>query len=141
MGHDASQLLGAQQIAGAVVMRRGHAMQHAARVTGGLVGVAMGVAAGQRSARYTAQTPLFPGSAFVAVTDWEIAVIKYGAGKLKGGEVLARVPRSEIASAVTSRGTLRTNLTITFTDGGSWAFEVSQLVGKTVVRVADALNH
>jgi hypothetical protein len=143
VAHDASQLLGAQQVAGAVVTRRGHGWQHAARATGGLVGEAMGYAAGQRYGRYTSQTPQFSRTAFVAVTEREVALIKYGPGSSNGkaGELLGRVPRSEVASAVVSRGTLRTNLTISFTDGGSWAFEVSPLIGRTVVRVADALGH
>jgi hypothetical protein len=141
MGHDASQLLGAQQLAGALVNRRGHGWQHAARRTG-LAGVAIGYAAEQRSRRYTTQTPQFSRTAFVAVTDREVALIKYGPGGRNGkaGEVLARVARSEVASAAVSRGVLRTNLTINFTDGGSWAFEVSPLIRRTVVRVADALH-
>jgi hypothetical protein len=102
----------------------------------------MGYAAAQRTSRHTTQTPAFSRTAFVAVTDREVALIKYGPGSSNGkaGEVLARVPRSEVASAVVSRGALRTNLTIGFANGGSWAFEVSPLVGRTVVRVADALR-
>jgi hypothetical protein len=142
MAHDASQLLGAQQVAGAVVTRRGHGWEHAARATKGLAGAAIGYAAGQHFSRYTTEAPRFSQTAFVAVTDQEVAVVKYGPGGRNGkaGEVLARVPRSEVATAVVSRGTLRTNLTISFTDGGSWAFEVSPLIGRTVVRVADALG-
>jgi hypothetical protein len=102
----------------------------------------MGYAAGRRSSRHTTQTPQFSRTAFVAVTEREIALIKYGPGSSNGkaGEVLARVARSEVASAAVSRGVLRTNLTINFTDGGSWAFEVSPLIRRTVVRVADALH-
>ena len=55
--------------------------------------------------------------------------------------MLARVPRSNVTSAAVSRGALRTNLTISFTDGGSWEFEVSPLIRRTVVRVADALSY
>jgi hypothetical protein len=143
MAHDASQLLGAQQVAGALVNRRGHGWQHAARTTGGLAGVAIGYAAGQRARQHTTQTPQFSRTAFLAVTDREVALIKCGPGGRNGkaGEMLARVPRSEVASAAVSRGVLRTNLTVSFTDGGSWAFEVSPLIRRTVVRVADALGH
>src|ERR1700734_3537853 len=89
MAHDASQLLGAQQMAGALVNRRGHGWQHAARATGGLAGVAMGYAAAQRTSRHTTQTPAFSRTAFVAVTDREVALIKYGPGSRNGkaGEV------------------------------------------------------
>jgi len=101
MAHDASQLLGAQQVAGALVNPRGHGWQHAARATGGLAGVAMGYTAGKRSKQYTTQTPQFSRTAFLAVTDREVALIKYGPGGRDGkaGEVLARVPRREVVSA------------------------------------------
>lgn len=56
-------------------------------------------------------------------------------------EVLARVPRSDVASARVSAGVLRTNLTISFTDGSNWEFEVSPLVRGTVARVAHALGY
>ena len=85
MAHDASQLLGAQQVAGALVNRRGHGWQHAARATGGLAGVAMSYAAGQRASRHTTQTPQFSRTAFVAVTDREVALVKYGPGSRNGG--------------------------------------------------------
>ncbi|MGH3187601.1 MAG: hypothetical protein ACRDPY_24060 [Streptosporangiaceae bacterium] len=51
------------------------------------------------------------------------------------------MPRSYVASANVSAGVLRTNLTITFTDGGRWEFEVSPLIRRTVVRVARALGY
>ena len=146
MAHDASQLLGARQIAGAVVNRRGNAWQHGVHhhgLVGAVAGVAMGYAADRHFSRYTTQTPEFSRTAFLAVTDWEIALIKYGPGSRYGqpADVLARVPRFEVASATVSPGLLRTNLTISFIDGGSWAFDVSPLIRRTVVRVAGALGY
>jgi hypothetical protein len=107
------------------------------------VGEAIGYAATQRAKGHTSQTPEFPRIAFLAVTEREVALIKIGSGGLNGKleEVLARVPRSDIASAKVSSGVLRTNLTISFTDGGSWEFEVSPLIRRTVVRVVDALGY
>ena len=146
MAHDASQLLGARQIAGAVVNRRGNAWQHLPvhhGLAGAVAGVAMGYASDRHYSKYTAQTPPFSRTAFVAVTDWEVAVIKYTPGSRngQGAQVLARVPRFQVASAAVSPGMLRTNLTISFIDGGSWAFDVSPLIRRTVVRVAGALGY
>jgi hypothetical protein len=107
------------------------------------VGEAIGYAATQRAKGHTSATPEFPRIAFLAVTDREVALIKIGSGGLNGKleEVLARVPRSEVASAEVSRGALRTNLTIGFTDGGRWEFEVSPLIRRTVVQVVHALGY
>jgi len=74
----------------------------------------------------------------------EVALLRLGTGGFKNGtlgEVIARVPRSHVASANVSAGVLRTNLTISFTDGGRWEFEVSPLIRRTVVRVARALGY
>jgi hypothetical protein len=142
MAHDSSQLLGARQLAGASVNPRGHGWQQGTRQIG-LVGEAIGYAATQRAKGHTSATPEFPRIAFLAVTDREVALIKIGSGGLNGKleEVLARVPRSEVASAEVSRGALRTNLTIGFTDGGRWEFEVSPLIRRTVVQVVHALGY
>jgi hypothetical protein len=136
MARDASQLLGAQQLAGAVVMPRGYALKHVASSY-------VGPAANKIVREYPSETPRFPRSAFLAVTDREVALIRLGRGGWKNGgpgEVLARAPRGDVASARMSPGVLRTNLTISFTDGGRWEFEVSPLIRFTVVRVVRALG-
>jgi hypothetical protein len=76
-------------------------------------------------------------------TDRELALIRIKPGGWNGrlGEVLARVPRGDVASARVSPGFLRTNLTIRFTDGGTWEFEVSPLIRRPLVRVARALGY
>jgi hypothetical protein len=142
MGHDSSQMLGSQQLAGAVVTPRGHGLQKGFR-SAGLVGEAIGYAAAQRTKGRTSQTPKFNQTAFLAVTDREVALIKTGSSGLKGRlvEVLGRMPRSEVASAGVSRGFLRSNLTINFTDGGRWEFEVSPFIRSTVVRIVHALGY
>jgi hypothetical protein len=137
MGRDASQLLGAQQLAGAVVMPRGYAWAD-------LASSFVGPAAKKIVREHPSETPRFPRSAFLAVTDREVALMRLGRGGWKNGrpgEVLARVPRSDIASARVSPGVLRTNLTISFTDGGRWEFEVSPLIRSTVVRIVRALGY
>ena len=145
MAHDSSQLLGSQQLAGAVVTARGSGMRHAARVPGtGLVGaVALEYAAARYTARRPSQTPKFGRTAFLAVNEREVALIRTGAKGMHGRlvEVLGRMPRSEVTGASVSRGFLRSNLTVTFADGGSWEFEVSPFVRSTIVRIVRALGY
>lgn len=142
MAHDSSELLGSKQLAGAMVNPSGYGWQQGVRKAG-LVGEAVGHAAAKRAQGHQAQTPEFPRTAFLAVTDREVALIKVGASGMssKLEEVLARAPRSEVASAAVGRGALRTKLTISFTDGGRWEFEVSALVRRTVVHIVDALGY
>ena len=105
---DSSQVLGSQQLAGAVVTARGSGLRHAARgAATGLVGsVALGYAAARYTARRPSQTPEFGHTALLAVNEREVALIKTGGGGLKNGtaEVLARMPRSEVTGAGVSRG-------------------------------------
>jgi hypothetical protein len=146
MARDASEALGAQQLAGAVVMPRGHAWQHLrvpAGLAGAVAGEAIAAAARKHAQAHPSQVPAFPRSAFLAVTDREVALLRLGPGGVKNGrpgEVLARMPRSEVALARVSAGLARTNLTISFQDGSTWEFEVSPLIRRTVVRVANALG-
>jgi hypothetical protein len=76
---DSAQVLGSQQLAGAVVTARGSGMWHAARVHAtGLVGAAaLEYAAARYTARRPSQTPKFGHAAFLAVADggsWEFEV-------------------------------------------------------------------
>jgi hypothetical protein len=109
-----------------------------------VAGEAIAAAARKHAQTHTPQTPSFPRSAFLAVTDREVALLRLGSGGIKNGrpsEVLARVPRSDVVMARVSASLARTNLTISFTDGSNWEFEVSPLVRGTVVRIAHALGY
>jgi len=142
MAHDASQLLGAKQLAGTTVNPRGYGWKEgAARV--GVVGPAIGHVAAKRGKENTSETPKFPRIAFLAVTDQEVALLKIGSGGLNGKleEVLARVPRGDVASAEVSGGVLRCQLTINFTDGGNWELEVSRLIRQQAEQVVHALGY
>jgi hypothetical protein len=132
MARDASHVLGAQQQAGAMVMLRGAALKNAASSF-------VGPAAKKIVKENAAETPRFGGTAFLAVTDREVALLRVRSHKRF--EVLARVPRGDVASAQVSPGFLRTNLTIGFTDGGRWEFDVSPLIRYTVVRIVRALGY
>jgi hypothetical protein len=136
MARDASQLLGAPQRAGAAVCPRGYAWHE-------LASSFLGPAAKKIVRDHPSQTPRFPGTAFLVVTDRELALIRIKPGGWNGrlGEVLARVPRGDVASARLSPGVLRTNLTISFSGGGTWQFEVSPLIRRPLVRVVRALGY
>jgi hypothetical protein len=142
MAFDTTDLLGIKQVAGSVVLARGQAWQHdiARR---GLAGEAIGAAV-RKAAKGNddpPQTPQFGRSVYLAVTGQEVALLKQqrsAPGNL--GEVLARVPLAEVTSAKLSPGVLRTNLTITFTDGGRWEFEQSPLIRPVLVKIVRALG-
>jgi len=107
------------------------------------VGPAIGHAVAKRAQPDTSETPKFPRTAFLAVTDREVALLKIGSGGVNGRleEVMARVPRSDVASAEVSGGMLRCDVTIKFTDGGSWELEVSRLIRRQAEQVAHALGY
>ena len=85
------------------------------------------------------ETPQFGG--YLAVTDDELAFIKVKSGlvRLRLDEVVARVPRREVASAELGRG-LALPLTITFANGGRWEWEVPWPSKKHAEGVVDALG-
>ena len=137
MAFDASELLGEPQVVGTTVNPRGFGKRKGLQQVG-LVGEAM-LAASRKSP--TAETPAFGRIAYLAVTERDVALIKIELGAVKGklAEVLARVPRSEIASADVGGGMLNPPVTIAFRDGGSWQFEVSRLVKKGAQSVVNVL--
>jgi hypothetical protein len=95
--------------------------------------------AARRQGRVGSETPKFDRVAYLAVTEDELALIK-----LKGlvtftlDEVIARVPRSDVASAELGSG-IASSLTITFGDRDSWQLEVPRPSKKNAQAVVDAL--
>jgi hypothetical protein len=130
MGLNASDLLGAPQVAGSKVTPIGAARQRA-RVAGGGVGVlpteiAAKLMFGKKSKELQgSQTPKFGSLGYLAASEAELAIISmkpHGfTGKLN--QMVMRVPRSQ-ASAAEMTGAMIGKLVITFTDGSQWAFEV-----------------
>jgi hypothetical protein len=148
MALDASQLLGSPQLAGVKVSPRGltksTALGSAGLGVGGLLGGAIsataGAKAGRRQAETGSDTPKFGRVAYLAVTQEELALIKLtGLATFKLDEVIARVPRSDVASAEIGRS-LAPSLTITFGSGGSWQLEVARVSKKDAEAVVHALG-
>ena len=139
MAIDASELLGAPQIAGVKVMARGATMGRAfnqgGAAVGGLIGAAGGALASGKAAKKgaagRAETPDFKGQALLALTDADVALIKLkqGAVSAKPTEVIARAPRDQVTEATIANG-LVPKLSISFADGSAWTMDVPRVVKK-----------
>lgn len=118
-----------------------------ASVAGGQVaGVAGNLAAGLATGPAyagAAAVPDFGRVAYVAASADEIAIVKATSGMLKmkvSGEVLARVPRSEIASAELDEGRLLSHLKVAFSNGTVWEFDVPKANKKSAQNLVRALG-
>lgn len=147
MASDASAALGASEVAGTFVNPKGFAKKMTATAAGGQIagaigGVAASVIAG-RSSGSASELPSFGRVGYVAVTENEVGLVKTktGAFKMKiSDEVLARVPRAEVASAELDEGKLLSHLTIAFTNGTVWQFDIPSQGKKTAKSVVRALG-
>ena len=147
MADDASGALGAPEIAGSLVNPKGFTKKVTAATAGSQLGGAIGsVAAGAiagRTSTARAEMPSFGRVGYVAVSENEIALVKTktGAFKMKiTDEVLARAPRSEVASVELDQGKLLSHLKIEFADGVVWEFDVPKAAKKTAQGVTRALG-
>jgi hypothetical protein len=151
MANDASEVLGAPQLAGVQVNPRGMAKSKSLGMSGlyaGLIGAVVSsfasMRAGKKQAQIAAesQTPDFGRLAYLAVTADELALIGLKrAAKLDLQEVIARVPRKEVASAeLRGGGIYSPPLTITFVNGDRWELEVPLVLKKHGREVVAALG-
>ena len=147
MADDASGALGAPEIAGSLVNPKGLTKKVTAATAGSQLGGAIGnMAAGAiagRTSGTAAEMPSFGRVGYVAVSETEVALVKTktGAFKMKiTDEVIARVPRSEVASVELDQGKLLSHLTIEFADGVVWQFDVPKAAKKTAQGVTRALG-
>jgi hypothetical protein len=147
MADDASGALGAPEIAGTFVNPKGMTKKVTASVAGGeIAGVAGNLAAGLATGPAYAgapDVPEFGRVAYVAASADEIAIVRTKSGMLKmkiGEEVLARVPRSEIASVELDEGRLLSHLKIAFRNGVVWEFDIPKANKKSAQGLARALS-
>jgi hypothetical protein len=152
MALDASSMLGSPQLAGVKVNPRGAGKSKAANFSGvyaGVVGAGISAAAGMRAEQEQQQTaawsemPKFGRLAYLAVTEGEVALIDANAGSLtvRLGEIIARIPRSEVVSAELDGGGIYSPpLTITFASGDSWQLEVPRPSKKHAKQVVQVLG-
>jgi len=147
MADDASTALGAQELAGTFVNPKGMTKKATAAVTGQVAGGMAGTLAANMATggaySGTPEVPNFGRVGYLAATDSELALVKTktGAFKMKiGDEVLARVPRSEIASTDLDEGRMLSHLKIEFSDGVAWEFDIPKQAKKSTQELVRALG-
>jgi hypothetical protein len=146
MAEDASVALGAPEIAGTFVNPKGFTKKITAATAGGELGGAVGSLAASAIAGKggrASDVPNFGRVGYVAASEDEVALVKTktGAFKMKvSSEVLVRAPRSEIASVELDEGRLLSHLTIAFTNGVRWQFDVPKQGKKTAQGLVRALG-
>jgi hypothetical protein len=140
MAATASEALSAQELAGCFVSPKGLTKKLTGATAAGMVaGVAGRLAADQVLGAEGA--PSFGTLGYVAATATELAIVKGKSGLLKpsvGSEVIARVPRDQIASVELDRHMLTAGLKVVFAAGGWWEFEVPKVhrgAAENLVRV------
>jgi hypothetical protein len=132
MALDASRILGSPQLGGVPVNRRGSLAAETMRNAGaggalsGAVGAALQPTLERRAQGKAAETPAYKGTAFLAVSAGEVALIQLKAGLVsrKLDRLLARTDRATVAGAELGQGKPLAPLTITFADGSRWEFDV-----------------
>ena len=152
MALDATEILGAAQIAGVKVNPRGMGKRTAAPFAGmytGIVGAGIGAAKSLRADQgkvgfaAASDTPKFGKLAYLVVTAEEVALIAVKSKLLTVylSETITRVPRSEVASVeFTGGGMYSDPLTVTFKSGDSWALEVPKPSKKSAKELAAAIE-
>lgn len=147
MADEAARALGAPTIAGTFVNPKGLTKKMTASVAGGQIGGVLGsVATGaitDRRSGAAQDVPSFGRVGYLAVTDTEVALLGTRTGALKmkiDNTVLARAPRAELTTAELDEGVLLSHLTIGFSDGVWWQFDVPRQARKDARAVARALR-
>ena len=154
MAHDASQILGAPQLAGVIVSPVGAGLQTGGRfggMGGGLTGAVVSAAVARKGREEAAQAaavsmaPDFGRWGFLAVTDDELALVDLAstrAGRLKLGDVIVRISRAQVASGEvgSARTALPLPVTITFSGGDTWLLEAPRWARKQAQTIVDVLQ-
>ena len=143
MTTNASEALGAVEIAGSFVSPKGLTKRMTGRTAGHVVGGMIGDTVATVATAGNPGAPPFGTIGYVAVTADDIAIVRGKTGLMKpsvGSEIIARVPRSAIGSIELDKGMLKAALKIGFTDGNEWEFEVPKIYRKTAEQVVETLR-
>lgn len=139
-----SMALGAPELAGTLVNPKGYAKKTVARVAGGQVAGLVGSTVAGLLSRggQVPDLPDFGRVGYVAVSASDIALIKTKLGwKMTPTDtVLARAPRSDLASAELDEGMRVSHLRLRFADGQLWEFDIPRSDKKTARSVLATLN-
>jgi hypothetical protein len=144
---DASGALGGRQIAGSWVNRKGTAKKLVSTVAGGQVAGAVGSFAADRvagrSAAVVVETPDFGRDGYLAVGENDVVLVRVKPGLMKPkltDEVVARAARGDVTRAELGKGKLASPLTITFSDGARWEFDIPRAGRPAAQRVVTSLG-
>jgi hypothetical protein len=147
MASNASQALGAPEIAGTYVLPKGLAKKMTAGVAGGRLGGAVGTFAAtvavNRLSGAPPDMPSFGQLGYIAVTESEIALVRAKAGAFTPSvksEVLARVPRGELASVELDERMLMSHLKLEFANGAVWQVDIPKQHKKKAQALVSALD-
>jgi hypothetical protein len=131
--HDASSLLGAKQVAGSEVGPRSLAKKLTAAVSGH--------GSGSTDAAVSPLPAFRQG--FLALSKRDVALVKMKSGLLTmklTDTVLARAPRTQIASLGWDGGKVMSHLAITFSNGVVWEFNITHAAKSSAESVVRALG-
>jgi hypothetical protein len=147
MANDASQALGAPEVAGALVSPRGltkkMSMGTAGSQVGGLVGTLAATALASKSAKKTPDMPSFGRMGYLAASETELVLTKtsqLGWKPYPKGDALVRMARTDVQSVELERGKVLSRLKVTFADGLSWEFEVARANRKGAMEFTTVLG-
>jgi len=147
MAIDASQALGAPEVAGTLVSPRGltkkMSMGTAGSQVGGLVGSLAAAAVTSRKSKATPDMPSFGRVGYLAASDSELILTRTSQMGWKPhpkGDALVRVPRSDLQSVEMDKGKVLSQLKLTFADGLEWAFEIPRANRKGAEEFTNALG-
>ncbi|MDX6569575.1 MAG: hypothetical protein QOH15_2153 [Gaiellales bacterium] len=130
---DGSSALGAPEVAGSFVNARGLTK----KLTAGRAG-----SAANEADEGAPEVPSFGRVGYLSVTGDEIAIVRTKAAfrTTITDVVLARVPRSAIASVVFDAGVLLSHLTISFDNAVVWEFDIPRVNKRTAEAVVRELG-
>jgi hypothetical protein len=147
MANDASQALGAPEVAGTLVSPRGFtkkmSMGTAGGQVGGLVGSLAASALTSKTVKAAPDMPSFGRSGYLAASETELILTKtsqLGWKPHTKGDALVRVPRGEVQSVDLEKGKVLSQLKLTFADGNTWQFEIPRANRKGAEEFTAALG-
>jgi hypothetical protein len=131
MANDASQALGAPEVAGTLVSPRGltkkASISTAGAQVGGLVGNLAANALASKTSKPVAEMPSFGRVGYLAASETELVLTRtsqLGWKPHPKGDALVRVPRGDLQSVALDKGKVLSQLKLTFADGSAWQFEI-----------------
>jgi hypothetical protein len=133
-----------ESIAGTFVEPRGMIRSVVAGVAGSELGGALGGAVAAAATGSPDSSPLAAGQiAYLAVLPDELVLFRAKRGALRPKQTterLAAAPRAHVRSATLDRGRLAGVLTVDFSDGTTWAFDVPKVHLTGAAAIAAALG-